>query len=98
MKTGQELSLEREREPVCFSFLLFFLFSCRIDGINTTVKSVDLTVWPANCGGDSQRINFLEHVLLVVSFNYTTRKFVEIEIEAPSGTKSLILPSGIELQ
>eukprot|EP00112_Aurelia_sp_Birch-Aquarium-sp1_P002144 Seg1232.14 transcript_id=Seg1232.14/GoldUCD/mRNA.D3Y31 product=Furin protein_id=Seg1232.14/GoldUCD/D3Y31 len=66
----------------------------KIHGVSTTIKTLDLTTWPANCGGDAQRINFLEHVLLVVSFNFTVRKLVEIEIEAPTGTKSLVLRGG----
>ena len=83
-----------QKDSLCFPFTFFSV--CRIDGINTTVKSIDLTSWPANCGGESRRINFLEHALLVISFNYTLRNLIEVELEAPTGTKSLILRSGNE--
>ena len=60
----------------------------------TTTKSLSVTSWPSRCGGEAERINFLEHVQLVISFNFTKRKDIEIEIEAPTRTKSLILRSG----
>eukprot|EP00112_Aurelia_sp_Birch-Aquarium-sp1_P022678 Seg649.1 transcript_id=Seg649.1/GoldUCD/mRNA.D3Y31 product="Furin-like protease 2" protein_id=Seg649.1/GoldUCD/D3Y31 len=66
----------------------------KIHGVKTTRKSLNITSWPSRCGGDVKRINFLEHVQLVISFNFTKRKNIEIEIEAPTGTKSLILRSG----
>eukprot|EP00112_Aurelia_sp_Birch-Aquarium-sp1_P007478 Seg1816.2 transcript_id=Seg1816.2/GoldUCD/mRNA.D3Y31 product="Proprotein convertase subtilisin/kexin type 5" protein_id=Seg1816.2/GoldUCD/D3Y31 len=77
-----------------YECVLDYRLNERIDGVDTIVKSINLTSWPASCGGASQRINFLEHVSLVVSFNYTLRSLVEIEIEAPTGTKSVLLRSG----
>jgi len=65
-----------------------------IDGIRTTTKTVDMTTWPASCGGETKRINYLEHVVLEISLNFTVRKNIEIEITSPGGTPSIILRSG----
>jgi len=65
-----------------------------IDGIRTTTKTVDMTTWPASCGGETKRINYLEHVVLEISLNFTARRNIEIEITSPGGTPSIILRSG----
>ncbi|XP_065070986.1 proprotein convertase subtilisin/kexin type 6-like isoform X2 [Rhopilema esculentum] len=65
-----------------------------IDGIQTLNEVVDLTSWPASCGGEGQRINYVEHVVLQFSLNFTRRSDIEIAIESPGGTKSFILRSG----
>ena len=70
------------------------LFS-RIHGLRRTTKTVDLKTWPASCGGEAKRINFLEHVVLQLSLNFTLRKNIEVEVISPGGTKSIILRSGI---
>ena len=53
-----------------------------------------MTRWPASCGGEGKRINFLEHVALDIKLNFTLRRNIEIEIISPTGTKSVFLRSG----
>ena len=62
--------------------------------MQTIKKTVDLSTWPASCGGEAKRINYLEHVVLDLSLNFTFRRNIEIEVISPGGTKSIILRSG----
>ncbi|XP_065070424.1 proprotein convertase subtilisin/kexin type 6-like isoform X4 [Rhopilema esculentum] len=66
----------------------------RIDGVATITEVVDLSSWPSHCGGEGKKINFLEHVVLQFSLNFTFRANIEIEIESPGGSKSVLLRSG----
>ncbi|XP_065070389.1 proprotein convertase subtilisin/kexin type 6-like isoform X2 [Rhopilema esculentum] len=65
-----------------------------IDGVATITEFVDLSSWPSFCGGEGQRINFLEHVIVQLSLNFTHRRKIQIEVESPGGTKSVILRAG----
>ncbi|XP_065070414.1 proprotein convertase subtilisin/kexin type 6-like isoform X2 [Rhopilema esculentum] len=66
----------------------------RIDGVATTTEIVDLSSWPNLCGGEGKRINFLEHVVMRFSLNFTRRTNLEIEVESPGGSISVLLRSG----
>eukprot|EP00794_Sanderia_malayensis_P017262 gene17262-18986_t len=65
-----------------------------IHGVDTLTKTVDVTTWPTSCGGDPNAIRYLEHVVLEVNLNFTARKNLELELQSPTGTKSLMLRSG----
>ncbi|XP_065070423.1 proprotein convertase subtilisin/kexin type 6-like isoform X3 [Rhopilema esculentum] len=66
----------------------------RIDGVATITEVVDLSSWPSLCGGEGGKINFLEHVVLQFSLNFTNRRNIEIEIESPGGSRSVLQRSG----
>ena len=73
---------------------MFHFAPVSIDGIRMKTKTVDMTTWPASCGGEIRRINYLEHVVLELALNFTRLGNIEIEVTSPSGTPSVILRSG----
>ena len=47
--------------------------------------------WPTECGGERNRINFLEHILLTIDLTFMPRGYLEIDLVSPQNTTSTVL-------
>ena len=68
--------------------MTFFSPRNRIIPSDETEVSLEVRKWPRGCGGEEQRIRFLEHVELKVNLNYTLRGDLVMDLVSPDGTVS----------
>ena len=81
---------EKYLGPLKFPFELCCFPRNRVipyDGIDVSLK-VPAGKWPKECGGEGQRIRFLEHVELQVNLSYSPLEDLHMELLSPDGTVS----------
>ena len=52
---------------------------------------VNVQSWPSECGGESNRINHLEHVVLTLNLTFNARGNLEVDLISPQKTRSIIV-------
>lgn len=75
--------------PIFEIFFIFFKIRYTIHHDDNRIES---DIDTDSCKNTDNEVNFIEQVEIVVSIRASNRGKLEINITAPSGTKSILLP------